>query len=252
VTGWNARWLATFGRFTVVGACAVLGLILWLIFLTAPALAQQPTFEISIHPLADYAQTGQIFTYTVIITNTGVESLPNIVVKLPIPAGSAFLDTKYTNSNWLTGSNAPGSSNDVVWFSQQPVPPQQTDTFQLIVNVTAPGGQTLMVDDYQIIALDSPDGTALATGPALHTPVFAAPPTPAPTSPAPTAIPPATASPTTANADPALVDKSPSPAEEISAKQPTVRLYTLLALALTVLIIMLALVAIIFRLMRPR
>jgi uncharacterized repeat protein (TIGR01451 family) len=245
VTGWNARWLATFGRFTVVGACAVFGLILWLIFLTPPVLAQEPIFEISVHPLADYAQTGQNFTYTVIITNTGAESPPNIVIKLPIPAGSTFLGTKYTNSSWLTGSNAPGSSDDVVWFSQQPVPPQQTDTFQLIVNVTAPGGQTLMVDDYQIIALNSPDGAALATGPALHTPVFAAPPTP-------TAIPPAAASPTTANADPALVDKSLSPAEEISAKQPQVRLYTLLALTLTVLIIMLALVAIIFRLMRPR
>jgi len=229
----------------------MLGAMLWLGWGATPIQAQEPTFDIAIQPQADYALTGHPFTYTVTITNTGTTAPKDIVVRLALPKGTTFHQTYFLNDNWLTRSKEPGSPGDVVWLSQPPVPAGQTDKFQVIVNVTAPGGDYLTVDDYQIIKLDSSEGTPLATGPTIRTPVLAAPPTPTPSpSPIPiTATDTPHAPPTTTNNTPApTVTPVPPTNTPTSAEQRTILLIGLSAAVLITAIV----IAIIFRLIRSR
>jgi len=151
-------------------------------------LAQEPSpFEISIIPQAEFATAGQPFTYTVTIANVGQSSLKNIMVRVPVPEGSSLVNTYFDHPDWLVGGAQRGETGDVIWLTQEPVAPNQTMTFEMVVNVLSQIGEQLVIEDYAVILIENQD--VLASGPPITIEVLAPSTSRPPTLPTATAVP---------------------------------------------------------------
>lgn len=174
--------------------------ILWLTFTLAetvttgfPAFAQEPAapFEISISPAAEQAVAGEVFTYTVVITNVNPKPIDKVIVTVGIPDGATLIEGRSTNVNWYGGNPFPGETIlEVNWLTVEPVTPGEVVTFDLIVKVLPQtANQELLISNYHIAVGNR---TPLVFGVPLRTQVLAATPTPTTL---PTIIPTATSAP---------------------------------------------------------
>jgi uncharacterized repeat protein (TIGR01451 family) len=148
--------------------------------------AQNPApFEITVIPAADFAVSGQPFTYTVVITNVSETAIENVAIKSETPKGTTFVGTEYKNVDWAVRRPDPGGVGEVLWYTQTPVDPGEVVDFDLVFLPET--GQEIINEGYTIIvgSLDN----LVASSPDILTEIV----TPTP-SPSPTPIPPTTTS----------------------------------------------------------
>lgn len=149
-------------------------------------LAQEPApFEISLTPQAEYAVSGQPFTYTITITNVSQSPLKDIIVFMETPIGTTFANARQ-NVNWFVTNPPPGEVGKIGWTTLESILPGEAANFELSVNVLieAPD-QQLINKEYGIIPIGG--GDIIAFGPPIKTQLLL--PTPTVTSaPFPTAV----------------------------------------------------------------
>lgn len=144
-------------------------------------LAQEPApFEISLTPQAEYAVSGQPFTYTIVVTNISQQALKDVFVKVRTPEGTVFVDTYFAQPNWFVGRVQGGQAGEIIWLTQEPVAPGEVVTFDLVVNVLPErAGQQLINEEYVVATIDN--NQPIASGPSIKTQVLTPTPTPSPT-----------------------------------------------------------------------
>ncbi len=149
--------------------------------LSVLALAQEPpSFEIAIIPQADYATAGQLFTYTVTITNVSQTPLQNIFIKIPVPNNTTFINTHHPSLKWYGGNpNADPKIQveQVTMFTPDFVEAGEIFTFDMIVKVSPETNQQIVMANYEVGAANDAPPTS---GPAIKTPVLVPTPTPSP------------------------------------------------------------------------
>jgi uncharacterized repeat protein (TIGR01451 family) len=163
----------------------LLSMLATLSFFCLLAQAQEhPSLEIRVVPQAEYAVAGQIFTYTIIVTNVGRMSIQDFIVFTETPTGTTFARASH-NANWFVSELTPGETGNIGWATREPVTPGTVVNFELVVNVLPEmADQQLLSGQYGIVSMGG--GDMIAAGPAIETNILATVPTAAPT-PLPTA-----------------------------------------------------------------
>ena len=152
--------------------------------------AQEPAqFEITLKPQHNDVVAGAIVTYTVMITNVSNQPVSNVAVNVPVPAGTKFVNTRYSDPNWF-GGNPPADPEQIVsqvtMLTQKAVAPGEVFSFALILQVLPNADALVIVQDYSVGNLEN---TRRTGGPAIAVQVT---PLPTPTitpMPKPTATP---------------------------------------------------------------
>ncbi len=137
--------------------------------------AQEPTpLEIRIIPHAEYAVSGQPFTYTIIITHVSRENLKDIIIFMETPIGTTFASTQQ-NANWFVTSPLPGQVGKIGWTTLESISPGEVITFTLSVNILEAPNKQLINEKYGIVPMGG--GDIIASGPPLKTQVLTPTPT---------------------------------------------------------------------------
>ncbi len=187
--------------------------LLWTIILSALlSVAWQDASPLSITAACspESPSSGEVLTCTFTVSNSGAGALGDVVVRVPLPEGTAFERAAAPSENWTV--EEPGAGREAVYRAQVPLAPEASEDLVLAVRVEAASGTAILLAGY----------TAAAEG--LASPVEGAPvtiwvgvtPTPsaeatATSSPEPTATPQTSPSPT-ATAPPSPTDTAqPSP-----------------------------------------
>lgn len=193
----------------------VLALQILLAWSGLPLIAQaqeSSPFKINIIPAADYAVSGQPFTYTVVITNVSEAAIEYASVSVDVPAGTRLLQTKYGGTKWF-GGNLPEDPEEMVdqieLFTPYTVEANEVFTLQMIVEVTASPTEKLTLADSNVTSLKD---NAQAAGSPVDTEVRA------PTA-TPTAIP--TITRPSATVQSATITRIPTPQTIASANATT-------------------------------
>lgn len=183
-----------------------------------------PLLEIAVVPQAEYAVAGQVFTYTIVLTNVGQRPVQQIIVYAEIPSGTTFANASY-NTNWFISEPALGEIGFVGWASRDFVEPGAVVNFELAVKVLPEMAKQRLVSGQYGVGPMGGSGDIIVSGHAVEIEVLATPPTPTLT---PTATNTATLTPTainTATATPAATSSktlTPQPtATQIIETTPT-------------------------------
>jgi uncharacterized repeat protein (TIGR01451 family) len=172
-------------RFIGVTALLCIYMLIALQNFSLLTLAQEPApFEISLTPQAEYAVSGQPFTYTVTITNVSQSPLKDIIVFTETPTGTTFANARQ-NVNWFVTNPPPGEVGKIGWTTLESILPGEVANFELSVNVLIEAPDQLINKEYGIIPMGG--GDMIAFGPPIKTELLL--PTPTATSaPFPTAV----------------------------------------------------------------
>jgi uncharacterized repeat protein (TIGR01451 family) len=189
---------------------------LWAIVLSALwSVAWQDASPLSITASCapESPTSGEVLTCTFTVSNSGTAGLEEVVVRVPVPEGTAFEQAAAPSGNWAI--EEPDAAGEAVYRAQVTLVPQGSEELVLAVRVEAATGTAIRLAGY----------TAVAEG--LGTPVEGAPvgvwvgvtPTPSATAtatstPAPTATPQPSPSPT--GTAPPSPTPSPSPTAQPS------------------------------------
>lgn len=175
----------------------VLALQILLAWSGLPLIAQaqeSSPFKISIIPAADYAVSGQPFTYTVVITNVSEAPVQYASINVDVPEGTKFIRTHYTDEKWYGGNSFADPEQEVKQvqlLSPEIIEAGEVFSFEMIVEVMANPNVEITIADYDATAIEDNVST---TGLPVQVAVRAPTPTPTPTvQPSPTSIPAATA-----------------------------------------------------------
>ncbi len=150
--------------------------------------AQEPApFEISIVPAADFAVQGEVFSYTLTLTNVSQVSIERVGILGQIPAGALFINTTYTNLEWFNRIPDIGESGEILWFTPDTVAPEEVLHFTLIITSDLENSGAFTVEAFKV-TMDSRSNVVAETS-QLETDIVTPTPLPTVTS-SPTPIPP--------------------------------------------------------------
>jgi uncharacterized repeat protein (TIGR01451 family) len=178
-----------------------------------------PTLAQSIPPLAiaksanpDPVLAGELLYFTLTVTNTGRNPLPEVIVRDEVPKGTTFEGSGNIDGAWVTTYRGVGETVEVLWLAKEPLAPGQAYRVRFMVKVAPEAKGKIINADYRA-ALDV-DGPAVQGPPVvvnIGKPTATPTPSPTPTKkpgPSPTRTPTeALASPT-----PAATTARPTPA----------------------------------------
>lgn len=139
-------------------------LTLWTIVLsTLLSVAWQDASPLSITAACspEAPPSGEILTCTFTVSNSGTAGLEDVVVRVPVPEGTAFEQAAGPSESWTV--EEPGAAGEAVYRAQAPLAPQASEELVLRVRIEAASGTTIRLEGY----------TAAAEG--LDTPVEGAP-----------------------------------------------------------------------------
>jgi uncharacterized repeat protein (TIGR01451 family) len=234
--------------------------LLWAIVLsglTLLAWQDAPALSITVAVSPEVASSGETLTLTFSVANSGDRDLDNVVVRVPLPEGTAFERAPAPSETWTSGE--PAADGAIVYRAQGPLSPGERADLILLLRVQATSGTAIVLTGYTATAqqLASPvegapvtvwvdvtptpaaETTATSTPQATTTPQSSPSPTvtaqPSPTvSPSPTARPSPTASPTPSPTPTITVvagelPPTPAPTPNLSSEQERIGTVTVLA-----------------------
>lgn len=145
-------------------------------------LAQAPSpFEMSLIPQNESAVAGDLFTYTVVITNVSQPPVQDFTfINIKIPDGMKFVNTRHSSRKWYGGNPYPDPDfkvDQITLHTSEAIEFNEVFAFEMIVEVLPEVDQPIVIEEYGVTTAE---GEALASGSPIQIQVLS--PTPGPTS----------------------------------------------------------------------
>lgn len=133
--------------------CRPYQVLLWAFVLSGLALVawqDAPALSITAAVSPEVASSGETLTFTFTVANSGDRDLDDVVVRVPLPEGTAIESASAPSETWTSGQSA--VDNAVVYRAQGPFAPGERAELVLVVRVQAASGTAITLTGYTAAA----------------------------------------------------------------------------------------------------